>query len=143
MDNLSVNKECVVRHLAAENAQDMEGTLATLHPDCVFEDLPLKKIYHGIEGARQYYKELWLAFDVTVESRQRHWSTDGNLIAETTFIGPQRSEFLGVPARGKIIRLPLVVIVTFCDGLMLGERFYYDLTMLMRQIGGQTLPDPQ
>lgn len=27
------------RHLAAENAQDLPGTLATLHPDCRFEDL--------------------------------------------------------------------------------------------------------
>src|SRR6476620_9111729 len=143
MDMLSVNKECVARHLAAENAQDMEGTLATLHPDCVFEDLPLNKTYHGIDGARQYYKELWSAFDVTVVSRQRHWSTEGNLIAETTFVGPQRSEFLGVPARGQVIRLPLVVIVTFRDRLMAGERFYYDLVDLMRQIGGQTLPDPK
>jgi len=143
MDILNINKECVGRHLAAENAQDMEGTLATLHADCVFEDLPLNKTYRGIEGARQYYRELWSAFDVTVEGRQRHWSTDGNLIAETTFVGPQRSEFLGVPARGQMIRLPLVVIVTFRDGLMLGERFYYDLALLMRQIGGQALPDPK
>ena len=27
------------RHLTAENAQDLPGTLATLHPDCRFEDL--------------------------------------------------------------------------------------------------------
>ena len=93
MDMVSVNKECVIRHLAAENAQDMEGTLATLHPDCVFEDLPLKKTYYGIDGARQYYKELWSAFDVTVKSRQRHWSTEGNLIAETTLSGRNEVNF--------------------------------------------------
>lgn len=139
MDMLSINKACVARHLAAENAQDMEGTLATLHPECVFEDLPLNKIFRGIDGARAYYRDLWTAFDVTVESRLRHWSTEGNLIAETTFVGPQRSEFLGVPARGQVIRLPLVVIVTFREGLMLGERFYYDLNMLMHQIGGPVL----
>lgn len=139
MDVLSINKACVARHLEAENKQDMEGTLATLHPDCVFEDLPLNKTFRGIDGARDYYRELWAAFDVTVEGRQRHWSMEGNLIAETTFVGPQRSEFLGVPARGQIIRLPLVVIVTFKDGLMLGERFYYDLNMLMQQVGGPVL----
>jgi hypothetical protein len=38
-----------------------------------------------------------------------------------------------------VIRLPLVVIVTFREGLMLGERFYYDLNMLMQQIGGPVL----
>jgi steroid delta-isomerase-like uncharacterized protein len=139
MDTLSTNKACVARHLAAENAQDMDGTLATLHPECVFEDLPLNKTFRGIDGARAYYRDLWTAFDVTVESRLRHWSTEGNLIAETTFVGPQRSEFLGVPARGHVIRLPLVVIVTFREGLMLGERFYYDLNMLMQQIGAPVL----
>jgi hypothetical protein len=34
--------EAVVnRHPAAENAHRMQETLADLHPDCVFEDLPL------------------------------------------------------------------------------------------------------
>jgi steroid delta-isomerase-like uncharacterized protein len=136
---LNVNQECVRRHLQFENAQDMEGTLSTLHPECVFEDLPLNKIYRGIDGARKYYAELWQAFDVTVESRLRHWTLEGNLIAETTFVGPHRAEFLGNRPIGKSIRLPLVVVVTFRDGLMAGERFYYDLAMLLRQIGASDL----
>jgi steroid delta-isomerase-like uncharacterized protein len=136
---LKINQDCVRKHLQFENAQDMEGTLSTLHPECVFEDLPLGKTYKGIEGARRYYAELWQAFDVTVESRLRHWSTEGNLIAETTFVGPHRSEFLGHKPKGMTIQLPLVVIVTFRDGLMAGERFYYDLSMLMRQIGAADL----
>ena len=134
------NQACVRRHLAAENLQDMEGTLATLHPDCVFEDFPLNKTYLGIEGVRQYYKELWAAFDITVENRLPHWSIDGSLIAETTFLGPQRGSFLGIPPKGREIRLPLVAIVTFRDGLMVGERFYYDLSLLLRQIGASGLP---
>jgi hypothetical protein len=137
---LSANKECVRRHLMFENAQNLEGTLSTLHPECVFEDLPLNKVYRGIEGARQYYTELWAAFDVTIESRTRHWTTDGNLIAETTLVGPQRADFLGNPPQNKDIRLPLVVIVSFRDHLMIGERFYYDLTLLLRQIGATELP---
>jgi steroid delta-isomerase-like uncharacterized protein len=132
---LKINQDCVRRHLEFENAQNIEGTLSTLHPQCVFEDLPLDKVYRGIEGARQYYTELWTAFDVTVESRLRHWTTDGNLIAETTFVGAHRADFLGNPPKGRSIRLPLVVIVSFRDGLMAGERFYYDLAALLRQIG--------
>ena len=31
--------ELIGCHLTAENAQDLPGTLATLHPDCRFEDL--------------------------------------------------------------------------------------------------------
>ena len=39
------------RHLAAENAQDLPGTLATLHPDCRFEDLATGQTWHGHDGA--------------------------------------------------------------------------------------------
>lgn len=138
-NQLKINQECVRRHLQFENKQDMEGTLSTLHPDCVFEDMPLGKIYRGIDDARKYYAELWQAFDVVVESRLRHWTIEGNLIAETTFVGPHRAEFLGNAPVGKSIRLPLVVVVTFRDGLMAGERFYYDLAMLLRQIGASNL----
>lgn len=137
---LKINQECVRRHLTFENAQDLEGTLSTLHPECVFEDLPLGKTFRGIEGARRYYSELWQAFDVTVESRLRHWTIEGNLVAETTFVGRHRADFLGNAPKGLSIRLALVVIVTFRDGLMEGERFYYDLAMLLRQIGATALP---
>ena len=44
--------EAVVnRHLAAENEHRMEETLAALHPEYLFEDLPLEKTYHGRAGA--------------------------------------------------------------------------------------------
>jgi steroid delta-isomerase-like uncharacterized protein len=46
----------VNRHLAAENAHRMQETLAELHPDCVFEDLPLGKTYRGHAGAEAYYR---------------------------------------------------------------------------------------
>ena len=40
--------EAVVnRHLAAENLHRMQEMLAALHPDCMFEDLPLGKTYRG------------------------------------------------------------------------------------------------
>src|SRR5262249_5617321 len=111
----------------------MEGTLSTLHPNCIFEDLSLKKVYRGIDGARRYYAELWKAFDITVESRQRHWTLEGNLIAETTFVGPQRSDFLGNASRGMSIRLPLVVIVTFREEL----RQVSDFIMTLRTSFGK------
>jgi predicted ester cyclase len=48
-----------------------------------------------------------------------------------THIGP----FLGIPATGKAASFRFAVFVTFRDGLMSGERFYYDLAGLFRQIG--------
>jgi hypothetical protein len=35
---------------------------------------------------------------------------------------------------------PFIVILSFRDGLMLGERFHYDLASLVRQIGPDPIP---
>ena len=43
------------RHLAAENAQDLPGTFATLHPDCRFEDLATGQTWRGHDGAAAHY----------------------------------------------------------------------------------------
>ena len=42
--------------------------------------------------------------------------------------------------RGRTIVQPFVVVLTFNDGLMSGERFHYDLASLLRQIGGEPIP---
>jgi len=126
----------VNRHLAAENAHRMEETLAELHPDCVFEDLPLGKTYRGRAGAEAYYRFWWDAFDLEVKGERRHWSEDGAfMIAQTRYQGIHRGRFLHYEPTGKPIILPLAVVIQFRDGLMAGERFYYDLATLLRQIG--------
>jgi hypothetical protein len=35
---------------------------------------------------------------------------------------------------------PVVVVLSFKDGLMPGERFHYDLASLLRQIGAEPIP---
>jgi steroid delta-isomerase-like uncharacterized protein len=126
----------VNRHLAAENGHRMEETLATLHPDCVFEDLPLGKTYRGRAGAEAYYRLWWDAFDLEVKGEHRHWSEDGAfMIAQTTYQGIHRGRFLDHAPTGRPVNFPLAVVIPFRDGLMAGERFYYDLATLLRQIG--------
>jgi steroid delta-isomerase-like uncharacterized protein len=129
--------EAVVnRHLAAENAHRMEETLAALHPDCLFEDLPLGKTYRGRAEAENYYRFWWDAFDLEVKGEHRHWSEDGAfMIAQTWYQGVHRGQFLDYAPSGRPIRFPLAVVIPFRDGLMAGERFYYDLATLLRQIG--------
>src|SRR5271155_960238 len=45
----------------------------------------------------------------------------------TRFAGLCRSRFLDYEPTGRPIRFPLAVVIPFRDGLMAGERFYYDL----------------
>lgn len=141
LDGLIRGHEQLVRqHLAAENNHLLAETLATLHEQCVFEDITLGKTYHGKSGAAEYYQTWWNAFDIEVKGIARHWTSDGNMIAETRYLGRHIGDFYGLPATGKHIELRLAVIIRFHDGLMLGERFYYDLSSLLQQLGASSLP---
>lgn len=132
------------RHLAAENAHDLDGTLATLHENCLFEDCATGQVWHGRDGAADHYRQWWRCFDVTVK-RDEHqiasWTSDSHFIAEATWRGTHTGDFLGVPATGKPVTQPFVVVVAFKDGLMVGERFHYDLASLLRQLGRDRLPE--
>ncbi len=133
--DLKTRGELVARHVAAESAHDMAGTLATLHPECVFEDLAMGRVWRGHEGAREHYREWWNGLDTTVESGRRAWADDGSLIAETGFACRHIGPFLGIAATQRMFKLRFVVIVSFRDGLMMGERFYYSLDELLEHLG--------
>jgi steroid delta-isomerase-like uncharacterized protein len=138
-----VNQEhlaLVAKHLAAENEHRMAETLETLHPDCVFEDVAMGKIYRGRAGAEEYYRRWWTAFDFKVQGKKRHFTEEGVLIAETSYLGKHVGDFFGLPPTQQPIELRLCVIIGFRDGLMDGERFYYDLAGLLRQLGVTTVP---
>ena len=135
--------DLVRRHLVAENGQDLPGTLATLHPDCHFEDLATGQSWHGHEGAAAHYRQWWTTFDVTVKrgpGQRGGWLEDGGYMAEVTWHGRHIGRFLGIEPTGRAIVQPFVVTLTFKDGLMLSERFQYDLASLLRQIGTDSIP---
>ena len=80
--------DLIIRHLTAENAHDLEGTLATLHRDCVFEDHATGQVWHGHEGASAHYRQWWQAFDVKVVrglSQSAYWASADTYVAQATW----------------------------------------------------------
>jgi steroid delta-isomerase-like uncharacterized protein len=130
-----MNAAVLHRHVAAETAFDMEGTLATLTQDCLFEDVPSGEVYRGHEGVRTYYREWWEAFANVPSGSRRHVPAGDLLIVETRFVGTHRGTYGGRAPTGRAIDLPVAIFVSFREGLMAGERFYYDRATLLAQIG--------
>src|SRR3546814_6894457 len=64
---LPIYRKRLLRHLAAENAHHMAGTLATVHPDCVFRDFATGQVFPGLAGAERHYRQWWDAFGNVVE----------------------------------------------------------------------------
>jgi predicted ester cyclase len=61
-------------------------------------------------------------------------------VAELIARGTHRGDFFGVAATGRSIALPVAIVVTFADGRMSGERLYYDMLTLLRQLGVTAIP---
>lgn len=138
------NRLVLQRHLMAENAHDMAGTLATVHEDCIFRDLATGQVFHGRAGAERHYRQWWEAFGNVVERSPyggAHWIDDEAYVAEPQYTGRHTGDFLGLAPTGRSFTLPFTVFVKFRDGLFVEERFYYDLATLLRQLGQETI-DP-
>lgn len=131
----SRNLEILKRHLAAENRHDLAATLATLHAQCVFEDKMTGMVYDGHEGVQRYYETWWQALDLTVVSEQRHMIDDGNIVSEARYQGVHRGSLFGGRPTGGPVDFPIATFLTFRDGLLAGERFYYDLGRLRAHLG--------
>lgn len=126
--------------MQAENAHQMEETLATLTPDCLFEDMALGQVFQGHAGARDYYQTWWDAFSTTAHPEHAYFTDQDFAVAEVRFQGTHNGSFLGIPPTGRQVDIPTAIFVTFRDGLMAGERMYWDVATLLRQLGVVALP---
>jgi steroid delta-isomerase-like uncharacterized protein len=129
------NAAVLSAHIKAEMAFDMEATLATLTEDCLFEDMPTGRRYTGKAEVRGYYSQWWSAFGNLPSGARRHVPAVDSMIVETRFVGTHRGAFEGIAPTGRAIDLPIAIFIGFRNGLMSGERFYYDRATLLSQIG--------
>ena len=125
----------VKRHVIAETEHRMTETLETLTEDCVFDDKAFGRVWHGRDGAAAYYRLWWDAFAIRPETDQRYAPSQDLLVVETRFTGHHDGPFLGVAPTGRAVSVPMTIFVSFRDGLLSGERFYWSLADLMGQIG--------
>lgn len=135
MNIREINARILHQHMVAEAAHDLEATLATVHPDALFEDLPVGLTLRGRDAVGRHYRLWWNAFGLQTEGGKLHWINDDLVIGEAEFVGTHKGDFLGKVPTGRSIRFPFMVIVRFRDGLLSGERFFYDLNGIMAQLG--------
>jgi steroid delta-isomerase-like uncharacterized protein len=133
--SLHANKRLWQKHVLAENRRSIQGLLATLSAEPEYVVVATGQVYCGREAVAAFYSALFESMpDVTFELVNAFVSEAG-VVEESVLAGTHTGELFGLPPTGRPVRLPLVIVFPMCAGEILGERLYFDLDSLHRQLG--------
>jgi len=128
-------REAVVReHMASENRQEFEVTLATFaHPR--YELIATGQVFDGEEAVRVYYAASREAFPDQRNEVHAIRHADDAVIVEFDLMGTHRGPFLGVPPTGRAFTCRMVALFLFEGDRIVCERVYFDAATILRQLG--------
>ncbi|HJR53829.1 MAG TPA: nuclear transport factor 2 family protein [Gemmatimonadota bacterium] len=115
-------------HSLAEDARDLDGLIATLTDDCVYEVVPTGHRWEGHDGARSFYRALLGAFpDVKFELRDIVIGPQG-VCEEARLSGTHERDWLEFPATGRAIDFQVVIFFPWDPARrrFQGERVHFD-----------------
>lgn len=127
--------DLIERHFAAENAHDVEGTLATYTDDVEWDDVnnPICPV-HGKEATSVMYEGVLSSIpDIHLEPMAR-FSCGDHVIDESHLTGHVQGAFLGVPGEGAAVTFRILHIFDLRDGLISREQVWFDSADVIRQI---------
>jgi len=121
-------------HRAAEAARDIDAILETFATFCFLETIPLGIRSEGKEAVRAAYEvQFFTAFPDLAPDDEGMAVGDDAIVVWGTLHGTSRGEWLGVAPGGGSFAVPFANLVPFKDGLMEGEKIYFDLATLCEQ----------
>ena len=129
--------DIIDRHFAAENAHDVEGTLATYTDDIVWDDVTHPDSpFHGKEEVGRVYSSIIDAIpDVRLETVKRFSSGDGRFVVDESILsGRVEGEWSGMLGGGAPVEIRILHIFEVRDGLICYENAWFDAANVQRQI---------
>lgn len=129
------NRRLWQRHVLAENRRSIEGLLETLCAEPVYKVMATSEEYHGKEAVAQFYRALFEGVpDATFELVDVFVSETG-VVEESILRGTHHGRLFGLEPIGREFALPMTIVFPMLNGEILGERLYFDLHTLLRQLG--------
>jgi len=133
--SLHSHKRLWQKHVLAENRRSIEDLLATLCDEPVYQIMATGETYRGREAVAGFYGGLSEAVPDANFELVNVFVGENGVVEESVLVGTQVGTFLGLPPTGKPIRLPLTIVFPIQDGQIWGERLYFDMDSLKRQLG--------
>jgi hypothetical protein len=121
-------KRLWVRHSIAEDARDIDGLIATLADDCVYEIVPTGQRWEGHVGARAFYEELFAAFPDNAFALSEIVIGPQGAFEVATLTGTNTGPWAGVAPSGLAVSLELLILFPW-DAVterFAGERIWFD-----------------
>lgn len=135
MTLLHENRRLWQRHVLAENRRSIEGLLETLCSEPIYKIMATNATFKGREQVAKFYTGLFDGVaDATFELINAFVGEEG-VVEESILRGTHRGTLFGIPATGHEIALPLTIVFPILNGQIMGERLYFDLATLARQLG--------
>ena len=135
MSVLHENRRLWQRHVLAENRRSIEGLLETLCSEPIYKIMATNATFKGRDQVAQFYTGLFEGVpDATFELINPFVGEEG-VVEESILRGAQRGTLFNIPATGREIALPLTIVFPILNGRIMGERLYFDLATLARQLG--------
>jgi steroid delta-isomerase-like uncharacterized protein len=127
-------EQTCLAHMTDENAHAFERCIAAFaHPR--YEIVPTGEVYDGGPRVHALMLENKMAFpDFHFDVEEMHHA-DAAVIVEGTFRATHGGPWRGLPATGRSVTVPMVIIFRFKDAAMLCERVFFDLGTVLRQLG--------
>ncbi len=129
--------DIIDRHFAAENAHDVEATLATYTDDIVWDDVTHPDSpFHGKEQVAEVYGSIIDAIpDLHLETVRRFASGDGRWVTDESIItGHVQGDWAGVSGGGAPVRIRILHVFEVRDGLIAYENAWFDAAAVQQQI---------
>jgi steroid delta-isomerase-like uncharacterized protein len=108
--------------------------LSMLAEDVVFRDMATGEAHHGRDGVARLFARFYQeAFEASAEEVSRVVGP-GRAAAEWLFVGRHIGAFDGVPATGKAVRVPLVLVYDIRDDVITDARIYFAYRVFHTQV---------
>lgn len=129
--------DIIDRHFAAENAHDVEGTLATYTDDIVWDDVTHPDApFYGKEAVGAVYSSIIDAIpDIRLESVRRFTGEGGRYVVDESLLsGHVEGDWAGMNGGGAAVEVRILHIFEIRDGLISHENAWFDAAAVQAQI---------
>lgn len=129
--------DIIDRHFAAENAHDVEATLATYTEDIVWDDVTHPDSpFHGKSEVASVYSSIMDAVpDVVLQSVKRFSSADGRFVVDESMLkGHVDGLWAGIHGRGAPVEIRILHVFEIRNGLICYENAWFDAADVRRQV---------